>query len=288
MFFHKQIPTVKQIRLPLWGFFVFCLWVGSGFCQPQETNQGNFIPGDYVLTAANDISLTFTALLTSGIGTYLYYQMQVPSEGCFRSQDDLLPWDKKFAGRYSETADLMSDVGSIMAVAPLVVGGIAVKTGNSSMAEFGTFSLMFFQSILFQSGINLAIRSLELWPRPYIYAESGDGKSKAEKAKAEAYGSFFSGHASAAFTVAVFTSEWYGETFKNPRNTRVVRALAFSLAGLEGVLRIAAGKHYPSDVIVGALVGTGISYGILEMHKRKNQEFLVWVFPGAAGLTLRF
>lgn len=107
----------------------------------------------------------------------------------------------------------------------------------------------------------------------------------AEKAKGEAYGSFFSGHASAAFTVAVFTSEWFSNVYPNSANTGVVRALAFSLAGLESALRIAAGKHYPSDVAVGALVGTAVSYGILFMHKKRNEKFSFWVGPNATGIT---
>lgn len=282
-----QTITAPRIGvLPFWGLLAFFVWTSQAFGQSLDFERND--KTTYVLNTANDISLTFTALLTSGIGTFLYYQMQVPPESKIPAKDDLLPWDRKFAGRYSETADLMSDIGTVLAVTPLAIGGIALKTGRSTTEEFGIFSLMLVQSILFQNGINLAFRSMELWPRPYIYAEGGEGKKKAEKAKAEAYGSFFSGHTSAAFTIAVFTTEWYSETFRNPVNTRVVRALAFSLAGVEGALRIAAGKHYPSDVIVGALVGTGVSYGILEMHKKENQKYCLWVVPGAAGTTIWF
>lgn len=191
-------------------------------------------------------------------------------------------------GRYSETADLMSDIGSVIAVAPLAIGGYAWYSRASNGKEFATFSLMFFQSVLFQSGINLATRSLEIWPRPYVYSDSKEGLEAAQNAKGEAYGSFFSGHASAAFTVAVFTSEWYDQVFPNSANTGLVRALAFSLAGFESVLRVAAGKHYPTDILIGALVGTGVSYGVLTLHKNRNKKFSLWAFPGVAGATFLF
>ena len=66
-----------------------------------------------------------------------------------------------------------------------------------------------------------------------------------------------------------------------------MRASAYSLATPESVLRIAAGKHYITDVVVGALVGTGVSIGILEMHRDRNENFSVWAGPGVAGITLR-
>jgi membrane-associated phospholipid phosphatase len=67
-----------------------------------------------------------------------------------------------------------------------------------------------------------------------------------------------------------------------------MRASAYSLATLESVLRIAAGKHYFTDVLVGALVGTGVSFGILEMHKNRDEKYSFWVGPNVAGITLRF
>ena len=66
-----------------------------------------------------------------------------------------------------------------------------------------------------------------------------------------------------------------------------MRATAYSLAGLESALRVAAGKHYVSDVVVGALVGTGVSIGILEMHRKRNDKFSLGVGPGVAYITLR-
>ena len=241
---------------------------------------------EYKIDFGTDIPLTLSAGGMFGLGMFLYSRMDTPAT--LKDKDDFLPWDKPLVGRYSENADKASDIGSILAVAPLVVGGIAWHDGSSSGAEFATFSLMFLEAIGIGNGLNLTLRSLEIWPRPYMYAESGEGKEKAENAKSEAYGSFFSGHATAAFTVATFTDQWFRTTYPNSPYKGIMRASAYSLATLESVLRIAAGKHYVTDVVVGALVGTGVSLGILETHRVRNEKFSVWVGPNVAGVTLRF
>lgn len=241
-------------------------------------------PPKYALDFANDFTLTLTAAGMAGFGTFLYYRMETPDS--FREKNELLPWDRPFAGRYSETADRMSDYGSALAIAPFAIGGIALYSGNSNGKEFATFTLMLLQSIGISNGINLTLRSFEIWPRPYIYAESGDGRDLADNAKSEAYGSFFSGHATAAFCIATFTDQWFRTAYSGSPYTSIVRATAYSLAGFESVLRVAAGKHYPSDVIVGALVGTGVSLGVLELHKNRNKRYSLWAFPNMVGITL--
>lgn len=252
-----------------------------GFAQATEAERPT-----YKLDFENDFPVTLAAGGMFGIGMFLYSRMDTPET--LKDKDDLLPWDKPLAGRYSESADLASDIGSVFAIAPLVVGGIAWHDGSSTGGEFATFTLMFFQAIGIGNGLNLALRSLEIWPRPYMYSESGEGRKKAENAKSEAYGSFFSGHTTAAFTVATFTDQWFRTAYPNSPYKGIMRASAYSLATIESVLRIAAGKHYFTDVLVGALVGTGVSIGILEMHKKRDEKYSFWVGPGVAGVTLRF
>jgi len=219
--------------------------------------------------------------------------MEVPDRESIRSPRDLLPWDRAAAGRYSEAAGDVGSAFAVFAVAPLALAGYSWYREEVSGRDVAVYSLMFAQALALQSGLNLVVRSMGFWPRPYIYAEEGDGLEAAEDAEGEAYGSFFSGHASAAFTVAVFTGEWFSEMYPNSRYKPLVWATSLSLAGFVGVLRIAAGKHYPSDVIVGALAGTGISFAVIGLHK-KSVRFgplslsQLWVGPATTGATFSF
>lgn len=279
----------------MWKIVLFlCL---SAFLTTPCAETDSYAEGGpeshFQLSPAKDISLTVLAALSAFYGNYRLGEMEVPSPEDVREKSWLLPWDRPVAGRYSERADNVSRGASLLAAVPLVLGGVSLYRGDVCGSDFAAFSLMFAQALAFQSGLNLLVRSLEIWPRPYIYAEDGDGAEKARGADGEAYGSFFSGHASAAFTVAVFAGEWFSEVYPNSRYKSLVWASSLSLAGFVGVLRIAAGKHYPTDVVVGALAGTGVSLAVLQAHKKTGKNapesrFHAWAFPGMAGLTFLF
>jgi membrane-associated phospholipid phosphatase len=62
-----------------------------------------------------------------------------------------------------------------------------------------------------------------------------------------------SGHAAMAFAIA--TSYW----LNNPERGLGLKLAAVAAAAGISVLRVASAKHFPSDVVVGALVGTGVA-----------------------------
>ena len=267
------------------------LWAEGEPVASTKVSPAEAVP-HYDVSWSKDMPVTFFAAFVSAFGNYRYGQMESLESGDYRDVSDLLPWDRPVAGRYSESADRASNWAALLGVAPLALAGYSYGMGDASGAEFAGFSLMFVQALALQSGINLCARSMQFWPRPYVYAKDGYGSGnrevveRAKNARPEAYGSFFSGHTSAAFTVAVFTGEWFSEFYPQSPYRGVVWALALSAAGIEGMLRIAAGKHYPTDVVAGALVGTGVSLAVIQVHKNRNDRLSLWAYPGAAGLTI--
>lgn len=232
--------------------------------------------------------LTFFSAFASVYGTYRYSQMDVPSEGDYIEPSQLLPWDRSVVGRYSANADKVSDWFAILGTVPVAMVGYSWLGGDAAGSDAAAYALMFAQALALQNGLNLLARSSQLWPRPYVYATDGDGAEAAKDARGEAYGSFFSGHSSAAFTVAVFTAEWFSEIYPNSPYRGIVWAGSLSAAGMVGALRIAAGKHYPTDVIVGALVGTGLSLSVIQVHKSVAHKVSLYASPNAAGVSVRF
>ena len=242
----------------------------------------------YEVSVRLDVPLALGIALTSALGVYQYYGMErVPADN-LKPKSELLPWDRPFAGRYSDWATTVSHYSGVLAVAPLAFAGYSWYRGDADAHDVGAFSLMFVEAFALQNALNQIVRSSQLWPRPYIYAKSGAGADKAKNARGEAYGSFYSGHASAAWTVAVFTGEWFSEIYPNSSYKSLVWASSLSLATAVSALRVVAGKHYPTDVVVGSLVGAGVSFGILKLHANCKKNISFWAFPGNFGAIFYF
>jgi membrane-associated phospholipid phosphatase len=79
--------------------------------------------------------------------------------------------------------------------------------------------------------------------------------------------SFFSGHTSISFASIVFLARTYAALHPDSRWKPVVWATGISTATLVGILRILSGKHFPTDVLVGALVGSFIGFVIPKLHE---------------------
>lgn len=274
-------------------FFVAFL-TGVACAQLAESASSVVEPQrHYSVSLEKDLPLTFVSAFVSIYGNYRLGKMPVQSPSEMKDVSDLLPWDRPVAGRYNKTAGDVSTWAAALGVAPLALGAASWYRGDALGADFAAYTLMFAQALALQSGLNLVVRSMSLWPRPYIYATGGDGAAAASAAEGEAYGSFFSGHTSAAFTIAVFTGEWFSEFYPNSAYRPLVWAASLSLAGFVGALRIAAGKHYPTDVVVGALAGTGISLAVIKIHKKSVRFGPVslaglWAGPGSAFAAFAF
>jgi len=76
--------------------------------------------------------------------------------------------------------------------------------------------------------------------------------------------SFPSGHASVAFSIAT-TYLVMGQREHLPHRTRNA-LLLFAGATAVGVLRVTGGNHFPTDVLGGAALGTGVGWLVAELH----------------------
>ena len=242
----------------------------------------------YDVSVRLDVPLALGITLTSALGVYRYYSMERVSAGNLKPKAEFLPWDRPFVGHYSGWATTVSHYTGALAVAPLALAGYSWYKGDADAHDFGAYALMFAEAFALENALNQIFRSMQLWPRPFIYAKRGEGAKKAASARGEAYGSFYSGHASAAFTVAIFTGDWFSKVYPNSKYKPLVWASSFALASGVAALRVVAGKHYPSDVLVGALMGTGVSLGVLKLHEICKNKVAFWVIPNNIGAVFYF
>lgn len=95
--------------------------------------------------------------------------------------------------------------------------------------------------------------------RPFVHALSPEDKRKTSQPSDNNL-SFFSGHTNFAFALAV--SSGTIAQIRGYRYAPLVWATGLPIAATIGYLRIAADKHYLTDVVTGAIVGTAAGFAI--------------------------
>jgi len=156
--------------------------------------------------------------------------------------------DKPFLG-------ITHSAAPISMAAPIVAFSLGLITKNMDLRKKGFF---LGEVVVVSTAITLGMKYAIKRERPYsAYPEiqkltSGGGPS------------FPSGHTSIAFATAASLSmafpHWY------------VAAPAFLWAGAVGYSRMHLGVHYPSDVLMGALIGSGAAVLSFYMNRWMNSR----------------
>lgn len=122
-----------------------------------------------------------------------------------------------------------------------------------------------FQSLLLSQSLSNALK-LGLRNRPYLYNPQVNME---EKRKVDARMSFFSAHTSTVSSLCYSFALAHNTYFPDKKQTGIWIG-AITIPAIEGFLRVKAGKHYPSDVITGYLVGLGSSLIMHYLHKQRQ------------------
>ncbi len=216
----------------------------------------------YRLHWALDAPLLLGGLAVELTGGRRLRQMESVDLGTL-DRGSLRPWDRPFAGTYSSRADLASDIVALGILAPIVVSLWDSHSGRQPAYAWMTDIVLFTEVLLWNSGLNLITRSLEVHPRPLVF---GDDVPLKLRTAPEAAGSFYSGHASAGFATAVFFGYTHALKYPGAPENRWIWLGGLSAASTVAALRVAAGKHYPSDVVAGAAIGSFIGLFLPWVH----------------------
>ena len=122
--------------------------------------------------------------------------------------------------------------------------------------------------------------------RPFVYNEDF---SLSKKQTVGARHAFFSGHTSLTAASCFFTARVFSDYFPDSKYKPLVWAGAILVPATVGYLRVAAGKHFPTDVITGYAIGATIGMLIPHLHKKikiKNADSSLKLSVGATGASL--
>ena len=134
--------------------------------------------------------------------------------------------------------------------------------------DFKNNIIVFSEVLITQSMVGKWTKSFTRRKRPFVYDDEVDIETKQQR---NSQHSFYSLHSSTAFSAATYAYFYYT---KNHGKNLPLALFLYGCAGVTGGLRVAAANHYPSDIVVGAIMGTAISYFICNYHynlKRKKK-----------------
>jgi membrane-associated phospholipid phosphatase len=160
-----------------------------------------------------------------------------------------------------------SYLGTPYALIPITAGFYLAGTAKGS-DRFRETGLLAFETMLDVTIMQVVLKTITNRERPF----EGDGRGRFEHSTGARYSSSFpSGHAIETFALAsIFAHEYPHKWW--------LQAIIYGYAGGVMSARLAANKHFPSDVVAGAAMGLFV--GDYVYGKRHNPEL-----DGKRGLT---
>lgn len=203
--------------------------------------------------------------------------------------DDVNAFDRPAARNWSPTWAHRSDHARDALLGASVLVTFAPQVLDGRWRDAATLGALFLESALLTGGTTLVVKELVGRERPWVHNASLPASERlalADRAGDDAFRSFFSGHTSAAFATAALMSTIYTDLHGRTRASYALWAGSMSVAALTGYARVKAGQHYPSDVLVGAVVGASIGWLVPTLH-RTGRTSDAEVQAGPLGFAVR-
>ena len=237
------------------SFFTF----GEGKAVQNQSSFKLFGTGEvFQLNPVTDSILFGTGLALNGTSFIIEKTSTARSPVFPFNLDDVNAFDRKLAFPYSSS---LHKISTISCVTGILTPALLAFTTDSS--EWFTIGAMYVETFLLANGIKELTKALVYRPRPYMYFE-GYPQKKIDEGDWE--DSFFSGHTTLAFTGAAFTSYVFAKYNPDSPWRFAVAGGTFALAAATGIMRVAGGNHFATDVLVGATVGTACGVLVPFLH----------------------
>ena len=234
----------------------------------------------YKLSPAGDIALlTFGAGLTS-LG-YHFGQRLEPLE--LPEIQSLDPNRVNFLDRFAinQSSEASAGLSDVVLISSFMLPAFYLLDDVPS-TEYLKLGVMGTETVLLTAGITLSVKNWAQRVRPYAYNPSIATQEKLVK---DARRSFFSGHTSMSSAASFFVLSTFNQLSNDQGLKRAMTYTAISLPAVIGGLRVTAGKHFLSDVLIGYLVGATVGLTIPYLHQKTDG---VQVTPSASGITIKY
>ncbi len=232
------------LRRTTLGSYALCAFLSVSLVAPgaraEERDLSENQPGAFYVAGG---VITGSAALSSA----LLYQIdaRTPRTGSWFWFEDSV--ERNFAPTTASVSD-------VLLLTSVVIPVIAQSGEGGTL--FGNSMLVYGETLTLSLFLNSAVKYTVRRARPYTHNPSPLVAKAMEGHRGDENLSFYSGHASTAFSAFVSGGLLYSATHDDPEGRRALWGAQAAIAAATAHLRVRAGKHYYSDVVVGAVVGS--------------------------------
>ncbi|KAB7728190.1 phosphatase PAP2 family protein [Rudanella paleaurantiibacter] len=242
------------------------------------------VPRDsvYQLQTGREIRLLALGLAANGAALLIGQGQSGLTEAQIAQLDpqSINAFDRGATRNWSPKAARLSDLTLLGTV------GVVGLTGLPTLRQkkWFTVPLLYAQTMLLTLGTVDIVKEVALRNRPFVYHAAAPLSEKMDR---DARRAFFSGHASVSFASAVFASTVFGHYFPVSKLKPVVWVGSLGLATTTALLRYEAGKHFPTDLLVGAAVGSAAGWLVPRLHRPRagSKAYSMRVTPWTNGVA---
>jgi len=250
--------AVKVLSMRLFRRFICC-------CCLVIAAQRTVAQSPYSFNTGRELGIILPGLVFHGVGLL----HEVPVDSLWRrvstmDRADLPAFDRPAAYNWNLIAHRTSNV----LLGAGIVGSLTMSLVDRPTPDMGPPLALMGETVLLTTGLTNMVKVLVHRPRPYAY--NPDVPIEVRKAR-EAYISFWSGHTATAAAMAFASAEMVQHSDAGSTAKTITWTSAITLPALIGHYRVRAGRHFPTDVIVGYLVGAGIGMAVPYIHRIGNE-----------------
>jgi membrane-associated phospholipid phosphatase len=172
-------------------------------------------------------------------------------------------WEALALNRWDEGAAKRSDVVLFAAFGAAGMVALAQTPKNTLVCDGLVLGSLWFQTNLSTLMLTDLVKSSLRRNRPFVYNSQAP---LIDRMESDARKSFFSGHSSMTACNTFFAAKIWSDMHPNSKLKPWVWTAAAAVPAYAALQRVQAGKHYPSDVIVGLAVGAAMGYLIPQIH----------------------
>ena len=239
-----------------------------------------------------DVVLASTGALSAGLALALLNTVDTPTslEIAALDRSSVNRFDRPATWNWSQDWQDTSDGAR---------NGLVVATGlaifipvmlDARWAEAAILGVMVAETAALTYGVGNLMKVAAQRRRPYLYNDAFTVEERTELARESGDGnlSLPSGHTSVAFAAAAFLSTTYADLHGSTGTSKWIWASSLGVASLVGVARVEGGKHFPTDVLIGAAMGATIGHLVPRLHRMGGPPVDVVATRHLVGLRISF